>query len=244
MLAEAVIRDSGLPYAMLGLAASSRPTPANLHTRYLVLMRATPGDNRMHTVDARDVALAFANAVDRADAINGKVLLIAATRLTCMPSATSRTTSWNTSALAGSARRRASRVTPTTTAAGVSPVSSTPPSLRTARVPTAQLAGNRCLGRRGAGQAPHPASSARPGDPSADAAHAGRAAAGRTTRPVRRPVDADRQQVRSRRAGSDRLLMASSIRRTRHWAGSASRPSSTAPIRSSVRCRWPAWSIR
>ena len=42
-----------------------------------VLMRATPGDNRMHTVDARDVALAFANAVDGGPAVAGKVLLIA-----------------------------------------------------------------------------------------------------------------------------------------------------------------------
>jgi hypothetical protein len=30
----------------------------------------------MHTVDARDVALAFANAVDRREAIDGKILLI------------------------------------------------------------------------------------------------------------------------------------------------------------------------
>jgi hypothetical protein len=35
-----------------------------------------PGDNRMHAVDARDVALAFANGVDREAAIAGEVLLI------------------------------------------------------------------------------------------------------------------------------------------------------------------------
>jgi hypothetical protein len=39
-------------------------------------MRSIPGDNRIHTVDARDVALAFANAVDRKATIDGKVLLI------------------------------------------------------------------------------------------------------------------------------------------------------------------------
>jgi uncharacterized protein YbjT (DUF2867 family) len=49
---------------------------SEMNADYLVLMRATPGDNRMHTVDARDVALAFANAVDRRAAIDGKVLLI------------------------------------------------------------------------------------------------------------------------------------------------------------------------
>ena len=77
VLAEAVIRDSGLGYAVLRLAGVISPDgAANLDKDYLVLMRATPGDNPMHTVDARDVGLAFANAVDRGDAINGKVLLI------------------------------------------------------------------------------------------------------------------------------------------------------------------------
>ena len=78
VLAEAVVRDSGLPYAMLRLAAVISPDAGEtFNADHLLLMRATPGDNRMHTVDARDVALAFANAVDRADVINGKVLLIA-----------------------------------------------------------------------------------------------------------------------------------------------------------------------
>jgi uncharacterized protein YbjT (DUF2867 family) len=48
-----------------------------MNTDYLLLMRATPGDNRLHTVDARDVAFAFANAVDRRDTVDGEVLLIA-----------------------------------------------------------------------------------------------------------------------------------------------------------------------
>jgi nucleoside-diphosphate-sugar epimerase len=78
MLAEAIIRESGLPYAMLRLGGVISPDAATSSSAdHLVLTRATPGDNRMHTVDARDVALAFANAVDRGDAINGKVLLIA-----------------------------------------------------------------------------------------------------------------------------------------------------------------------
>lgn len=77
VLAEAVIADSGLPYAMLRLGAVISPDAGEtFNADHLALMRATPGDNRMHTVDARDVALAFANAVDRADAVNGKVLLI------------------------------------------------------------------------------------------------------------------------------------------------------------------------
>ena len=78
VLAEAVIRDSGLPYALLRLGGVVSPDgAANLNSDYLLLMRATPGDNRLHTVDARDVALAFANAVDRGDTIDGKALLIA-----------------------------------------------------------------------------------------------------------------------------------------------------------------------
>lgn len=78
VLAEKVIKDSGLPSAVLRLAGIISPDgAANLNSDYLLLMRATPGDNRMHTVDARDVGLAFANAVDRGGAIDGKVLLIA-----------------------------------------------------------------------------------------------------------------------------------------------------------------------
>jgi D-erythronate 2-dehydrogenase len=78
VLAEALIRESGLPYAMLRLGGVISPDAAStMSADHLVLTRATPGDNRMHTVDARDVALAFANAVDRGDTISGKVLLIA-----------------------------------------------------------------------------------------------------------------------------------------------------------------------
>ena len=43
---------------------------------YEVLVRAFPHDNRIHAIDARDAALAFANAVDRVSAVDGKVLLI------------------------------------------------------------------------------------------------------------------------------------------------------------------------
>jgi nucleoside-diphosphate-sugar epimerase len=77
VLAEAVIKASALPYALLRLGGIISPDgAANLNSDYLLLMRATPGDTRLHTVDARDVALAFANAVDRGDTIDGKALLI------------------------------------------------------------------------------------------------------------------------------------------------------------------------
>jgi len=78
VLAETAIAESGLPYAILRLAAIVSPdVAATFDGDYLVLARATPADNRMHATDARDVALAFANAVERRDAIAGKVLLIA-----------------------------------------------------------------------------------------------------------------------------------------------------------------------
>jgi len=78
VLAESVIASSGLPYALLRLGGVISPDgAANLNADYLLLMRAAPGDNRLHTVDARDVALAFANAVDRRDRIDGKALPIA-----------------------------------------------------------------------------------------------------------------------------------------------------------------------
>jgi D-erythronate 2-dehydrogenase len=77
VMAEAIIRESGLPYAMLRLGGVISPdAAATMSADHLILTRATPGDNRMHTVDARDVALAFANAVDRRDTVTGKVLLI------------------------------------------------------------------------------------------------------------------------------------------------------------------------
>ena len=78
VMAETVIADSGLPHAVLRLAGIVSPDGAgNLDADYLLLVRATPADNRMHSVDARDAALAFANAVDRPTAVDGKVLVIA-----------------------------------------------------------------------------------------------------------------------------------------------------------------------
>ncbi|OBK26835.1 oxidoreductase [Mycobacterium asiaticum] len=78
VLAERIITESGLPHTLLRLAAIVSPDgAANFDGDYLMLVRATPVDNRMHAIDARDVALAFANAVDRRDAVDGKVLVIA-----------------------------------------------------------------------------------------------------------------------------------------------------------------------
>jgi nucleoside-diphosphate-sugar epimerase len=77
VLAEAAIRGSGLPYALYRLAGVISPdTQAGINGDYLTLMRSMPSDNRIHAVDARDVALAFANGVDREDTISGKVLLV------------------------------------------------------------------------------------------------------------------------------------------------------------------------
>jgi nucleoside-diphosphate-sugar epimerase len=75
--AERIVRGSGLPHAILRIGGIISPDGlGNTGPDYLVLMRAIPRDNRLHAVDARDVALAFANAVDRADQINGMILLI------------------------------------------------------------------------------------------------------------------------------------------------------------------------
>jgi nucleoside-diphosphate-sugar epimerase len=77
VLAEAAIRASGLPYALFRLGGVISPdTHTTVNGDSLLLMRSIPGDNRMHAVDARDVALAFANGVDRKETIAGKVLLI------------------------------------------------------------------------------------------------------------------------------------------------------------------------
>lgn len=77
VLAEAAIRGSGLPYALYRLAGVISPdTQAAINGDYLTLMRSMPSDNRIHAVDARDVALAFANGVDRKDTISGKALLV------------------------------------------------------------------------------------------------------------------------------------------------------------------------
>lgn len=77
VLAEAAIRASGLPYALFRLGGVISPdTNTTVNSDSLLLMRSMPGDNRMHAVDARDVALAFANGVDRQATIAGKALLI------------------------------------------------------------------------------------------------------------------------------------------------------------------------
>jgi nucleoside-diphosphate-sugar epimerase len=77
VLAEAAIRASGLPYALFRLGGVVSPdTQANFNGDYLILVRSMPRDNRIHVVDARDVALAFANGVDREATIAGKALLI------------------------------------------------------------------------------------------------------------------------------------------------------------------------
>ncbi|MFJ1454875.1 NAD-dependent epimerase/dehydratase family protein [Nocardia sp. N2S4-5] len=78
VLTEAVVTGSGLPHAILRLGGVLSPDgTAGVNGDYLLLMRATPGDNRLHAVDARDVATAFVNAVDRRAAVDGKILLIA-----------------------------------------------------------------------------------------------------------------------------------------------------------------------
>jgi nucleoside-diphosphate-sugar epimerase len=76
--AEGIVAACGLPHATLRLGGVM--SPDSLQTTSdegKVLSRAVPGDNRIHMVDARDVALAFANAVDRASDIDGKTLMIA-----------------------------------------------------------------------------------------------------------------------------------------------------------------------
>jgi nucleoside-diphosphate-sugar epimerase len=75
--AERIVRDSGLRFTILRIGGIVSPEAlARSDADYLVLMRATPRDNRVHMVDARDVALAFANAVDRIESSTGQVLLI------------------------------------------------------------------------------------------------------------------------------------------------------------------------
>ncbi|SPM36472.1 Nucleoside-diphosphate-sugar epimerase [Mycobacterium rhizamassiliense] len=78
VLAEAAIRASGLPHAMYRLAGVISPDTQSggVDGDNLVIMRSIPVDNRLHTVDARDAALAFANGVDREATVSGKALLI------------------------------------------------------------------------------------------------------------------------------------------------------------------------
>lgn len=75
--AERIVTGSGLPHAVLRLAGIVSPDGVRmLNPDYFVLLRATPRDNRVHTVDVRDAALAFANAAEAPGDIQGKVLLI------------------------------------------------------------------------------------------------------------------------------------------------------------------------
>jgi nucleoside-diphosphate-sugar epimerase len=75
--AEHIVAASGLPYAILRLGGIISPEMvANPAPEHRLLMRAIPRDNRIHAVDARDCALAFANAAERREAIDGKILLI------------------------------------------------------------------------------------------------------------------------------------------------------------------------
>ena len=75
--AEQIVAASGLPFATLRLGGIISPAAIGLAgPEYFLLMRATPGDNRVHAVDVRDAAAAFVNAVDRQNAIAGKTLLI------------------------------------------------------------------------------------------------------------------------------------------------------------------------
>jgi nucleoside-diphosphate-sugar epimerase len=76
-LAEDVIIKSGLPYGILRLGGVISPdTTRGAGPDHLVLMRATPGNNRLHTVDSRDAGMALANAVERCETVTGRVLLI------------------------------------------------------------------------------------------------------------------------------------------------------------------------
>ncbi len=77
VLAEEAVRVSGVPYALLRLGGVISPdTQTSINGDHLALLRSIPADNRIHMVDARDVALAFANGVDREATIAGKTLLI------------------------------------------------------------------------------------------------------------------------------------------------------------------------
>ncbi len=77
VIAETIVSSSGLPHAILRLGGIISPDGmGKASPDYFLLMRATPRDNRIHAVDVRDAALAFANAVDRQAAIDGKILLI------------------------------------------------------------------------------------------------------------------------------------------------------------------------
>ena len=75
--AERIVAESGLPHATMRLGGIISPDAMSIVTSdYLLLARATPRDNRVHAVDARDAALAFANAAELGPAVNSKIFLI------------------------------------------------------------------------------------------------------------------------------------------------------------------------
>ena len=207
VLAEAAISNSGLPYAVLRLAAVVSPDGAsNLNGDYLLLMRATPGDNRMHTVDARDVGLAFANAVDRADVLDGKVLLIAGDETHLH---THRELEDDLIESVGIGRLGPSASLPgdpdddrgwSYTGWFDTTESHAP------RLPAARVVRHQGVGRLVAGPPPNTSARVRPGDSPALALGSRRAASRRTTRPLRRPVDANRKEVRGRCARPNHVL--------------------------------------
>ncbi|TRW81188.1 NAD(P)-dependent oxidoreductase [Mycolicibacterium sp. 018/SC-01/001] len=75
--AEAIVRASSLPWVVLRLGGvlSTDPKAIKLNPQALRFESALPTDGRIHTVDVRDVAWAFA-AATTADAV-GEILLIA-----------------------------------------------------------------------------------------------------------------------------------------------------------------------
>lgn len=77
-MGESCVVESGLPWAILRLGGIISPDGlAKVSEEYRLLVRATPGDNRLHALDVRDAALAFANAAQLPDADRNRVFLIA-----------------------------------------------------------------------------------------------------------------------------------------------------------------------
>ena len=163
VLAETIIAKSGLPHTILRLGGVFSPDgQANLDRDYLLLVRATPADNRIHSVDARDVAQAFANAVDRRDTVDGKVLVIGGDDTYVHLWSDMQDDVMAAVGTVGSARPRACPAIPTTTAGGPSPAGSIPPNPKpcltirntTGPLPSRGLptpwAGSACCSRRSA----------------------------------------------------------------------------------------------
>jgi len=157
-------------------------------------------------VDARDVALAFANGVDRQAAIDGKALPIAGNESYVYLQHEMEGDLMSAFGLGRLGPSASLPATPTTTEVGVSPAGSTPPN------PKRYLTSNNTPGTRRWPGSPNPkpnyasccaywARLLRPVLRTALKLQRPR----RGTRPVRRPLDADREQIRSRGAGSVRL---------------------------------------